>query len=478
MRHFFDSVVYDYPFLFVFVFLFFISISHTIFAYCVSFFVFVFTAYFDKRLMLVFILFFVSFVVLNLHKRPSECKGFGKGIVENVTVGRVLNIEVKTNRCKLYLFASARYSNVKIGDIVHFKAMLKNVNMLKNKGFASYLKSKSIYYYGFVKSLAIVGKKQPLSFFESVRSKIEGEFYYFLPRNVEYFLDSAILGDSRYKSKIKKEFINTQTAHIMAVSGLHMGFVFGLFYLLFYYLFSFVGYIYRRYNLKVLASISAFLPTLLYFSITGFHIPAVRSFFMTLLFVFSLIFSRERSSYNILFFLASVFLCFNKLAVLNPSFVMSFVMTFFALLIWSKAGVFIKNGYLKTAIFTFLMSLVAMPISSYYFSKLSYLTFLANMIVIPLFGFLVVPLAFLGILATPLPYGLMKIYIYKLVALGAGVLLKIVGLISSISHPINFRMSFILVAVIYAFFVAFFLTVDKLLPRPNSQYQTRQRIFF
>ncbi len=478
MRDFLDRVVYDYPFLFVFASLFFISVFHNIFAYFISFSFFAVEVYFNRRLAFVFALFLALFVVLNAHKRPHRCKGFGEGVVENVTVGRGLNIELKTDRCKLYLFAPIRYNNIRIGDVVRFRSGLKSINTLKNKDFARYLESKSIYYYGFVKSLVIEGKKQPLSFFESVRKRIEDEFYYFLPKEVEYFLDSAILGDGRYKAKIKKEFINTQTAHIMAVSGLHMGFVFGLFYLLFYYLYSFVGYVYRRYNLKVLASVSAFFPTLIYFSITGFHIPAIRSFLMTLLFVFSLIFSRERSSYNILFFLASVFLCLNSSILFNPSFVMSFLMTFFALLIWSRVGVFVKNGYLKTAIFTFLMSIVAMPISSYYFSKISYLSFLANMVIIPIFGFLVVPLAFFGILATPLPYGLMKVYVYKLVALGTETLLKVVGFISSISHPINFRLPFVLVGITYALFVVFFTTADKLLPRPDSQFQTHRRISF
>lgn len=477
MKDFLDRIVYDYPFLFVFVSLFFFSLSHSVFSYLVSFLVFALAVYFDKRLVFVFVLLFVLSIVFNVHKKPLGCKGFGRGVVENVTAGRGLNIELKTDRCRLYLFAPVRYSNIRIGDVVSFKAKLESIDKLKNKGFARYLKSKSIYYCGFVRSLIKVGKEQPLSFLESIRRKIEDEFYYFLPKEVEYFLDSSILGDSRYKTKIKKEFINTQTAHIMAVSGLHMGFVFGLFYLLFYYLYSFVGYIYRRYNLKVLASISAFFPTFVYFSITGFHIPAIRSFLMTSLFVFSLIFSRERSSYNVLFFLASVFLCLNNSVVFNPSFVMSFLMTFFALLIWSRVGVFVKNTYLKTAIFTFLMSLVAIPISSYYFSKISYLSFLANMVVIPLFGFLVVPLAFLGILATPLPYGLIKVYIYKLVALGAGTLLKVVGFISSISQPINLKLPFVLVAIIYSLFIAFFLMADKLLHRPDSQYQTHQKIF-
>ena len=478
MNKFLDRVVYDYPFLFVFIFLFFISVFHNIYAYFVSFFIFAVAVYFDRRLFSVFALFFALFVVFNMHKKPISCKSFGKGVVKNVTVGRNLNIELGTGKCKLYLFAPIRYSNVKIGDIIRFRAKLKTINELKNKGFAHYLKSKSIYYYGFVKDLVVVGKKQPLSFFESIRRKIENEFYYFLPQNVEYFLDSAILGDGRYKAKIKNEFINTQTAHIMAVSGLHMGFVFGLFYLLFYYLYSFIGYIYRRYNLKVLASISAFFPTLLYFFITGFHIPTIRSFIMTLLFVFSLIFSRERSSYNVLFFLAAIFLCLNRLIIFNPSFAMSFLMTFFALLIWSRVGIFFNNGYLKTVLFTFLMSVSAMPMSSYYFSKIGYLSFLANMIVIPFFGFLVVPLAFLGILVTPLPYGLVKIYIYKLVAFVTGMLLKIVEFMSSISHPINFKMPFVLVATIYVIFVTFLLMSDRLLHHQDSQYRTRQKISF
>ena len=483
MKDLINDLIYDYPFLFVFAILFFVSLSFMIsdYLFIIPAFIVLILGFFSKRVLIILLAFLMLFFVFNYPKSKNsenECKNSDKGVIEDITTGRNLSLTVKTNSCKLYLFAPVRYKNVKIGDIVWFRGRLRNIGSLKNKQFANYLRSRSIKKYGFVYQIHVLGKKQPLSFLESTRERIEREFYYFLPSNVEYFLDSAVLGDNRFKSKIKKNFVDTQTAHIMVVSGLHIGFVFGLFYLIFYYIFSMVGYIYRRYNLKVLSSFTAFVPTLIYFLITGFHIPAIRSFLMTVLFVLSLIFSKKKSSFNILFLIASIFVTIDYLSLLNPSFVMSFLMTLFALLLYSFVSKIHFSGLLKTSVFMVAMSCLAIPISSFYFSKISYISFIANLIVIPTFGFLVVPIAFLGIAVSSLPYSLAKVYIFKFVALVVNAFLEIVNFLANLAHPLNYRMPLLLVVTLYiAFFLVFFM-VNRLLHRQGSLSQTPQKISF
>ena len=481
MRDLFDGVSYSNPFLFVFAFLFFISLSFVLspLFLIASLFVFALGFHFNKKLLPVFVFFallFFLFFVRGL--KHSICENPRKGVITNISEGKRLNLMVKSEGCRLYLFVSPRYRGLRVGEIITFRAKLKSVKTVKSKGFSNYLRSLSVARVGYAGRIRVVGESQPLSFFNRIRSGIEREFHYFLPSRVEYFLSSAILGDGRFRSKIKREFINTQTAHIMAVSGLHMGFVFGMFYLLFYYLFSLIGYIYRRFNLKVVASLAAFLPTLIYFSISGLHIPAIRSFLMIVLFVLSLIFSKTRSSLNILFLIASLFISINYLAIMNPSFVMSFLMTFFALMLYSPLKKANLNKTLKTFVFMLLMSLLAMPISSYYFGRISPISVAANLVAVPLFGFVVVPISFVGIFASFLPYSIVKIYIFKVVSLVGLGFLKIIAFFSSLATPVDIKLSLTVVLAIYFSATVLLVMVDKHLLHQGNQPQTLRRISF
>ncbi len=481
MINYLDRISYDFPFALVFVFLLFLSLGLLVrpLFLIVSLFILVLTFFVYWRLFVVLLIFLALFFLFdNIRNTKYFCPSFTKGVVEDVKLGRTLSFIIKTNKCKLYLFASKRYNNVKIGDIVYLKVKLRSVDRIKNKGFARYLRSLSIGWYGFASKIRVVGKKHPIADFEAEREKIEQEFYYFLPTRVEYFLDSAILGDNKYKSKVKTIFVNTQTAHIMAVSGLHMGFVFGLFYLLFFYILSNIGFVYRRYILKIAASLVAFVPVTAYFCMIGFHLPALRSFIMTVLFVFSLIFSRRKSSYNILFLIASIFVLLNHLVIFNPSFVMSFLMTFFALLVFGFVYSLKANKIVKTIVFMVLMSLVATPITSFYFSKISYISLIANLIVIPVFGFVVVPLAFAGIFASFIPYNPVKVYIFKFIGVLVGKFLSLVGFLAAMSHPIAYKMPLLYVFILYALFASVLFMGSKLLPRQDNQYQTLGRSSF
>jgi len=481
MKSILDGVAYSNPFLFVFAFLFFISLSLILspLFLIVSVLIFVLGFYLNKKLLPVFVFFALLFFIFFLKSlKYRDCKGSNRGIITNISEGKRLRLIVKSEKCKFYLFVSPRYSGLRVGDIITFRAKLKSVKAIKNRGFSSYLRSLSIGAVGYAGRIRVVGKSQPLSFFNGIRDRIEREFYYFLPSKVEYFLGSAVLGDSRFRAEIKKEFINTQTAHIMAVSGLHMGFVFGMFYLLFYYLFSLVGYVCRRFNLKIAASIMAFLPTLIYFSISGLHIPAVRSFLMIVLFVLSLIFSKAHSSLNILFLIASLFISIDYLSIVNPSFVMSFLMTFFALIIYSPLKKINLNKTLKTLLFMLLMSLLAMPISSYYFGRISPISVVANLTAVPLFGFVVVPVSFAGILASFLPYSAVKVYIFKVVSFICLSFLKLITFFSTLATPVSVKLNLPILLAIYLFAVVLLLTVDKQLLRLSNQSQTPRRTSF
>ncbi len=463
-------ILYDYPFLFVFlsvaafafyksgsaVFLLFLLIS---LAGLLRFKVFI------VSVLSVFILWFSS---QSFYKsRAADTKTTLKGSVYDIRQSKHLSYYVKTEFGKIYLFVPKIYDNINIYDHISFKAKLKPVKPLKNSGFKRYLYSNNILFIGYARYVKKIKGNIFLSSVQHIRAGIEREFYYFLKQDEYIFLQNAIFGDSVNKYAIKNIFIDTQTAHIMSVSGLHMGFVFGLFYFIFYRLFSCIGFIYKRFNLKTISSTVSFLPTLIYFGISGMHIPAMRSFLMVFVFIFALIYGYRKNSYNILFFVASfLVVLLGYKTVFNPSFVMSFFMSFVAIYLYGFVKKFNANKIITYTLFSFLISIFAMPLSSFYFNKLAYLSFLSNFIVVPYFGFVVMPLSFISIVASFLPVFAVKSIVFSILSFAVSHMLDAVEIFSHIK-PIEVHVSIWVVVAIYCFLFLLFNRYQMVRDRPQ-----------
>ena len=444
--------LYDFPFFFVFTSI----LAFAFYKENISiFWLFLIVSTLSLFRFRVFILcaaFVITTYFLSVTHKPdiSKTSGIFKGTVYDIRKSKHLTFYVKTKNAKMIVFVPKVYDNINLYDKITFKARL--TSNIKNPSFREYLHSKGIYLVGFVSYIKKTGSTKGIfSFVERIRQTMEKEFYYFLQNKEYLFLQNAVFGDSKNKSSIKNMFINTQTAHIMSVSGLHMGFVFGLFYALFYFMLSRIGYIYKRFSLKTAASLFSLLPTIVYFALSGMHIPAIRSFLMVLIFVLALIYGRIKNSYNILFFIASVMvLLFGYSTVFNPSFVMSFFMSFVAIYLYSFVQKNLSaSKLLAYTAFSMLIGIFAMPISAFYFHKVAYLSFISNFIVVPYFGFVVMPVSFLAMFVSFLPVFFIKYAVFSIVNFATFLLLKTVELFSFMK-PFNVSVSLIAILILYA----------------------------
>ncbi len=360
------------------------------------------------RLKLILLSVALIVLVIILHKSQPVQENFEQ---DSEFIGKIISVkehdrflsviaESESSR-KVFLYVPKKY---KINDSgrYQFFAKIKSIEKLKDAEMIDYLKSKHVYYFGFAYFAKCISTGGIL---DNFRRKIINENYYFLKDPHDRLIESAVFGDTKRISPIINLFKKTQTIHILSVSGVHMSFAFSIFYILFFKLFSNIKFFYSRYNLKVLASIFGILSTLIYFNISGLEIPAVRSFIMALLFVFSIIFGWQKNAYNILFFVATVFFILYGFDVFSDiSFVLSFVMTFFAIYF---ANVVMRLKLKKIwafFIFALCMSLFSIPLSLYYFGYISSTSFISNLILDPYFGLLIMPMSFLSIVFTFLPY--------------------------------------------------------------------------
>jgi competence protein ComEC len=203
---------------------------------------------------------------------------------------------------------------------------------------------------------------------------------------------------------LKDAFNSTGLVHLVSISGTHFGLfsmlVFGIFRLI---IMSMPYAVLQRVTLyftpsQVAATVS--LPfMLLYLLISGYSIPAVRSFIMITVFLVGLLIQRKGFWLNSLLFAACMICLWDPSAILSISFQLSFLAVFFI-------GVFVvdreqeKTGgsrvlrVLTGPLFlTLSASLGTAPLVAYYFHYVSIISPLANLLITPFIGFIVVPLS-------------------------------------------------------------------------------------
>ena len=200
-------------------------------------------------------------------------------------------------------------------------------------------------------------------------------------------LKGLILADRNDISfETKDQFINSGVVHILAVSGLHTGFIALIFFVL-------LG----RLNLY-LRSILTISGLILFMFITGIPASVFRAVVMAAVLITTFLLNRSTNIYNSLAIAALILLAADPSELFNPGFQLSFISVlsiayFFPHFekLLEKTG--IKNKFLKNVLLFAALSLSAQtgtfPITLFYFGKFSLISILMNLAVIPLAGIII-----------------------------------------------------------------------------------------
>jgi len=263
------------------------------------------------------------------------------------------------------------------------------------------------------------GKKSVSAVFEAARARLNRQI-------TENFNDdsaglvTAITTGYRgnMSERLKDAFNSTGLVHILSISGSHFGIFSVLLFGIFRLIIKFLPYsILQRITLyatpsQIAAALS--LPIMLaYLALSGWSIPAVRSFIMISLFLIGLLIGRKRFWLNSLFFAAFVIVLWSPDALFS----LSFQLSFFAVLFigfavdyerdkesveeqkGKSASRFYRGG-LQVLLSSILLSLSASlgtaPLVAYHFHYFSIISPLANLLITPLIGFVLLPLSLLS----------------------------------------------------------------------------------
>lgn len=186
----------------------------------------------------------------------------------------------------------------------------------------------------------------------------------------------------------------TGTAHLLAISGLHVGLVAALFYGLGQMLWRLWWHRYRINCLEASAAL-AIVAAVFYAALAGFSIPTIRALVMLAVMFLALILRRGINLLNSIAIALSVILIWDPLAVGSASLWLSIS----ALLVIALGQYLLVNqpGRLRQLLtIQLLFSLLFIPLSLMLFNQASPAGFLANIVSIPLLSLVILPAVLLA----------------------------------------------------------------------------------
>jgi len=225
--------------------------------------------------------------------------------------------------------------------------------------------------------------------------------------------------------ELRDAFNSTGLAHILSISGTHFGlfsvFLFGIFRFLLKHL---PYWMLQRLTIYITPSQGAAvicLPFMLaYLALSGWSIPAIRSFIMVSLFLAGLLIGRKGFWLNSLLFAAFVVVLWSPDALFSLSFQLSFIAVLFigfslgymeedkenpeeqknksleVRAFWHRYSSSALQLLRSSILLTLAASLGTAPLVAYHFHYLSVISPLTNLFITPLIGFVLLPLSLLS----------------------------------------------------------------------------------
>ena len=313
----------------------------------------------------------------------------------------------------------------------------------------------------------------PFELLERARKPIREFFAERLsPRNQALF-QALILGEQEgVRPDLRELFTVTGLGHVLSVSGLHVALVAWFCFALIKRGLCLSYELALRIDLRKTAALITCFPVIAYTCLAGFQVPSQRSMMMVLAFLFSMILAREKDVWSTLALTALVVLAVDPHAI----FAISFQLSFLAVvgILWLAPWIFsvisfkaydIRKGVLYRfyvyfcglASVTISAMLFLLPITSFYFHRVSLVSLLANMTALPIMGVCILPLGLLAAACLPLSQALAD-SILAVAAWGLDRMMDYVDYWSRFPWPEVqvFRPNFTEILLFYAFLLCLF----------------------
>ena len=213
-----------------------------------------------------------------------------------------------------------RYPAYEYGDVLLVKGELETPPQLDDFDYKDYLAHQGIYSTMLYPEIEILERGKgvkPLEWVYSLRNGLSQTMAEVLPEPQASLAQGIILGKrGTIPASTKADFAHTGTAHLLAISGLHLSIIAGILLSIGIWLFGRRRYTYLWLALGIIW---------LYALITGMHTPVVRGAIMASLFLTAELLGRQRTAITSLAFAAAIMVGINPQILWDASFQLSFL---------------------------------------------------------------------------------------------------------------------------------------------------------
>ncbi|MBQ2262213.1 MAG: ComEC/Rec2 family competence protein [Loktanella sp.] len=197
-------------------------------------------------------------------------------------------------------------------------------------------------------------------------------------------------------------------AHLLAISGLHMGLLTGFVFAVIRYGLALIPFIALRWPVKKIAAVTALIVGAFYLALSGGNVATERAFIMVAVVLVAVLLGRRALTLRAVAMAALIVLIWQPEALTGPGFQMSFSATVALIAVFrALRGVDLQRvpRWSRPALSVFVSSLVAgvatAPYAAAHFNMVSHYGLIANLASVPLMGMLVMPAAVLAACLAP-----------------------------------------------------------------------------
>ena len=293
-----------------------------------------------------------------------------------------------------------------------------------------------------------------------------------LPGEAGAFAAAITTGDRSAISHPTLEALRgSNLAHLLAISGLHMGLLTGFVYQAARYLMALLPGLALRRPTKKIAAVLAIGAGAFYLLLSGGNVSTERAFIMVSTMFVGVLFDRRALSLRAVAMAAVIVLLLHPEALTEPGFQMSFAATTALVAVFGWLGPyrrFFGPRWFQPVMAVVLSSAVAAaataPFAAAHFNQVSHFGLLANLLSVPLMGSIVMPAAVLAALLSPFGLGWVAI---KVMGPPINWIIGVAGYVSSLDGAVGYvpqPMSSVLPLVAFGGLLLVLLTRwDKLL---------------
>ncbi|MFV1593381.1 ComEC/Rec2 family competence protein [Phaeobacter sp. JH20_36] len=244
---------------------------------------------------------------------------------------------------------------------------------------------------------------------QQLRQRISDRIRDQMPKATGGFAAAITTGDRSAIPQVELEALRASNlAHLLAISGLHMGLLAGVVFGGLRLLMALVPAYAQRVNAKKLAAVGALLAASAYLLLSGMQVASTRAYVMVAMMLGAVLLDRRALSLRAVALAALVILAIRPESLLGPGFQMSFAATTALVVVFGALRDHVAPGgarWLRMVGGVVLSSLVAgvatAPFGAAHFNMLSHYGLLANVLAVPVMGLLVVPAAVLALCLAP-----------------------------------------------------------------------------